>query len=226
MWLGIVGVQRASAANASILILLEPVTIVALAWLVMGERVSAAKLAILALGLAGALCIVLEGGSLADLFGGAHFAGNALLALHGVLWGCYTPLAKPLSERHDAFDLCLRATAIGTLALVPLALHERAQWHAGPALAPALAWTVAIGLAVSFGGTVLWLAALRHLPATNVAGFVFLQPLAGVLSGTLLFGERLTAGALLGAALIAAGVGLDVVQSATRARPERAAEPG
>jgi drug/metabolite transporter (DMT)-like permease len=109
MWLGIVGMQRASASNASILILLEPVTIVALAALVLGERVGPLKLVILVLGLSGALCIVLEGAALGDLLAGEHFLGNALLALHGVLWGCYTPLAKPLSVRHDPFDLCLRA---------------------------------------------------------------------------------------------------------------------
>jgi drug/metabolite transporter (DMT)-like permease len=218
MWLGIVGVQRASASNASILILLEPVTIVALAALVLGERVGPLKLVILVLGLSGALCIVLEGAALGDLLAGEHFLGNVLLALHGVLWGCYTPLAKPLSERHDPLDLCLRATLVGTLALVPAALLERSLWTAGPELAPALAWTVAIGLCISFGATWLWLMALRHIPATNVAGFVFLQPLAGVLVGVLLLGERLSSSALIGTGLIVAGVGIDAILSASRGK--------
>ncbi len=221
MWLGIVGVERASASNASILILLEPVTIVAIAWLVLGERIGALKLTSLVLGLFGALAIVLEGGSLGDLMAGEHFTGNALLALHGVLWGCYTPLAKPLSERHDPFDLCLRATAVGVLALLPAALAEAGSLAAGPELAPAVAWTVALGLCVSFGGTLLWLVALRSLPATNVAGFVFLQPLAGVLVGVGLLGERLSSAVLAGGALIVLGVGLDVALS-SRAKPSPA----
>jgi drug/metabolite transporter (DMT)-like permease len=220
MWLGIVGVERASASNASILILLEPVTIVAIAWLVLGERIGALKLASLVLGLLGALAIVLEGAPLGDLLAGEHFAGNALLALHGVLWGCYTPLAKPLSERHDPLDLCLRATLVSLVALLPVALAEASRWQPGPELVPALAWTVALGLCVSFGGTVLWLTALRYIPATNVAGFVFLQPLAGVLVGVGWLGERLSAAVLVGSALIVAGVGLDVVLSATRRNKE------
>jgi drug/metabolite transporter (DMT)-like permease len=221
MWLGILGVERAGASNASILILLEPITIVGIAWLVLGERVGALKLASLALGLAGALAIVLEGASLGDLTAGEHFAGNALLAVHGILWGCYTPLAKPLSERHDPFELCLRATLVGVLALVPAALSESARWSAAPELAPALGWTVALGLGVSFGGTVLWLMALRHIPSTNVAGFVFLQPLAGVLAGVCLLGEQLSGAVLLGGALIVLGVGVDVLLTAKRA-PEGA----
>jgi drug/metabolite transporter (DMT)-like permease len=216
LWLGIVGVERASAANASILILLEPVTIVAIAWLVLGEAIGPLKLAVLALGLLGALAIVLEGASFGDLVAGEHFVGNLLLALHGVLWGFHTPLAKPLSERHDALDLCLRATLVSLVALVPAVLSEAPRWEAGPELAPALAWTVALGLLVSFGATALWIWALRHLPATNVAGFVFLQPLAGVLVGVGWMEESLSAAAIAGCALIVAGVALDVVLSAAR----------
>lgn len=222
MWLGIVGVRLASASNASILILLEPVTIVAIAWLMLGERIGLLKLASLVLGLLGALAIVLEGAPLGDLLAGEHFAGNALLALHGILWGCYTPLAKPLSQRHDPLDVCLRVTLVSLLVLFPLVLAEAPQWHAGPELAPALAWSAMLGLFVSFAGTALWLAALRHIPATNVAGFVFLQPLAGVLVGVGWMGERLSASVLVGSALIVSGVGLDVVLTAAcRNRPAR-----
>jgi drug/metabolite transporter (DMT)-like permease len=221
MWLGVVGVELASASNASILILLEPVTIVAIAWLVLGEKIGLLKLASLVLGLLGALAIVLEGAALGDLLAGEHFAGNALLALHGVLWGCYTPLAKPLSERHDALDLCLRATLVSLVALLPVVLWESPRWQAGPELAPALGWVVALGLLVSLGGTVLWLAALRHIPATNVAGFVFLQPLTGVLVGIAWMDERLSAAALAGSALIVAGVGLDVLLTAARRGKDR-----
>jgi drug/metabolite transporter (DMT)-like permease len=216
MWLGIVGVERSSAANASILILLEPVTIVAIAWLVLGERVGAIKLTSLALGLAGALAIVLEDVSPANLLAGERLVGNAILAFHGILWGCYTPLAKPLSQRHDPFDLCLRATAVGALVLLPAALLEAPRWEAGPALVPALLWTVAIGLFVSFASTILWLVALRHIPATSIAGFVFLQPFTGVLAGIGLLGETLSVAALLGGALILGGIALDVAFTSAR----------
>jgi len=221
MWLGIVGVQRSTAANGSILILLEPVTIVALAWLVYREAIGAWKLASLGLGLVGALVIVFgEGASLSGLLAGEHALGNAILALHGVLWGCYTPLAKPLTERHDPLELALRAAVIGTLALTPAALSECDRWHAGPELAPALLGTAVLGVFVSFGGTVMWLWALRHIPSTSVAGFVFLQPLSGVLVGTLFLGETLAREVWLGGALIAVGVGLDALLTA---RPGRGA---
>ena len=120
--------------------------------------------------------------------------------------------------RHDPFDLCLRTTLVGVIALLPAAWVERDQWHAGPLLAPALFWSAALGLFVSFLSIALWLWALRYIPAGSVAGFVFLQPLSGVLAGVLLLGESLTSVALAGAALIVAGVGLDVAATSLRSR--------
>lgn len=216
MWLGIIGVQRSTAANASILILIEPVTIVLLAWLFLGERIGPAKFGSIVLGLAGALAMVLEGGSLEDLFSGRHFTGNALLALHGVLWGLHTPIAKPLSARHDAVTLTWLTVAFSLPIGLVAALLEAPQWQAGPELGPALGWATGLGLVVSFGAVLLWLAALRHIPAASVAGFVFLQPLAGVLIGVGLLGETLSTAALVGGALIVAGVALDVVATARR----------
>jgi len=218
MWLGIVGIERSTASNGSILVLLEPVTIVILAWLWLGEHVGLLKLASIGLGLCGALCIVLEGAALDDLFAGEHFLGNALLAVHGVLWGLHTPLAKPLAVRHDPYDLTLRVTLAGTLAMAPAVWLERSAWRAGPELVPALLWSAGVGLLVSFGAVAMWLWALRHIPATSVAGFVFLQPLTGVLVGVGFMDERLSAAALLGTGLIVAGVGLDVVLTAARGR--------
>jgi len=211
MWLGIVGVERASASSASILILLEPVTIVVLAGLFLGERITGLRMLGVALGLAGALVIVIQGASWSKLMAGEHLTGNLILALHGILWGLYTPLAKPLSARRDALDMCLRVTLVGVLALLPLAAQEYSGWSPSPALLPALGWTVALGVFVSFGSTWLWLWALTHLDASRVAGFVFLQPLAGVLVGVGLLGERLSSATLVGAGLIVFGVALDLL---------------
>jgi len=219
MWFGVIGVKHSSAANASILILLEPVTIVAIAWLLQGERIGPRKLAGLVLGLSGALAIVLEDVQPGGWLGGEHLYGNAILALHGILWGCHTPLAKPLSERHDPISLCLRVMGVGTLFLAVPAALEAGEWQAGPTLVPALLWTLALGLFVSFGSTVLWIAALRRIPSTSVAGFVFLQPFTGVLMGFALYGEGLSAAARVGAALIAAGVALDVLATARPREP-------
>jgi drug/metabolite transporter (DMT)-like permease len=216
--LGIVGVKLASAANASILILLEPVTIVAAAWLLLGERVGLGKVIGIVAGLAGALFIVLEGVSPADLlagsFAGEHATGNLLLAVHGVLWGLYTPIAKPLCERYGTVELTM-LTLVGALPLLlPAAALEWTQWSANEAALRSLLWCLALGLFVSLLGTFFWLAALQRLRASTIAPFVFLQPFVGVLLGVLLLDEVLTPAAMGGGGLIVLGVALSIRREA------------
>ena len=204
--LGIVGLRHSTAGNGSILILLEPVAIVFFARLLLGEAVRGGQALGLLLGLGGALAIVLEGAQDTDLLGSAHLQGNLILAAHGVLWGLYSPLMAPLVQRHRSLDVTFASMAWALVLLVPASLLERGDWHAGPHLGSALAWTAALGVIASFGGTVMWVWTLRHISPGTIAPFVFLQPLAGVLAGHLVLGEVLSENALLGGALIAAGV--------------------
>lgn len=218
--LGIVGVDWSTSGNGSILILLEPVSIVFFAWLLLREHVRRAQLAGLALGLLGALVIVLEGADASGLLAGELLAGNLLLAAHGVLWGLYSPLMAPLVQRHRSLDVTFMSMAWALLLLVPGALLERDAWQAGPALAPALAWTAALGVLASFGGTVLWVWSLRTLTPATVAPFVFLQPVAGVGADLLVHARAPSPQALTGGIVIAAGVVLVILPGLLGGRRE------
>jgi drug/metabolite transporter (DMT)-like permease len=204
--LGIVGVSWSTSGNASILILLEPVSIVLFSWLLLHEHVRRAQLAGLTLGLLGALVIVLEGADPADLLAGTLLAGNLVLALHGILWGLYSPLMAPLVQRHRSIDVTFMSMVWALALLLPASLLEHDAWTPGPRLAPALAWTAGLGLLASFGGTVLWVWSLRSLSPATVAPFVFLQPVAGVVADYLAHDRVPSSQVLAGGAVIAAGV--------------------
>ena len=206
MLLGVVGTDLSTASNASILILLEPATIVVAAWLLLRERIGPAKLAGLCLGLFGALVIVMEGASLSDLLVGEHFTGNLILVVHAILWGFYTPIAKPIIARHAPIEVTLFTFVCAIPPLIPFAALEWNEWTWGTEAFHALLWCVVLGIFISFLATIFWVASLRYLQASAVAPFVFLQPFAGVLLGTLALGETLTPFAVGGGALIALGV--------------------
>ena len=143
-----------------------------------------------------------------------------VLAAHGVLWGLYSPLIKPVVDRYGGpLQLTFASMLLASFSLVPAALWEHDQWRAGPDLAEALWWTAWLGIAVSFASTVLWNVSLTKLRSSTVAPFVFLQPLAGVAAGWMVLDEALTAEAFLGAVVIGVGV-LLVLAPAYRARRE------
>jgi len=216
--LGTVGTQLSTAANGSILILVEPCAILLFARLLLGEAVRPLQFAGIGVGLLGALVIVLRDAPPDGLLVEEHLRGNLLLALHAVLWGLYSPLMRPLVQRHRAMDVTFMSMLLAQVLLLPAALAEVPQWSAGPALLPALGWLLVLGLLGSFGGTVLWTWSLRTLPAAAVAPFVFLQPLAGVAGDALFRGRAVSPQAVLGGLFIAAGV-LLVMWPARRARP-------
>jgi drug/metabolite transporter (DMT)-like permease len=216
--LGIVGQNWSTAGNASILILLEPVSIVFFAWMLLHEHVRWTQGAGLAVGLGGALVIVLGSAGDADLLSSTHLRGNAILAAHGILWGLYSPLMAPLVATRRSVDVTFASMLWALALLLPAAALEAPDWHGGPYLASALGWTLALGILASFGATVLWVWSLRFISPATVAPFVFLQPLAGVLAGHLVLHEVLTEQALLGGGLIAAGV-LLVLLPARRPKP-------
>jgi len=206
--LGAFGVDRSTAVNGALLILLEPVSILVLSHLLLGERVGGTRAAGVALGLAGALCVVGEGLFDATLTTGTHLTGNLMLAASATLWALYTPLAAPLVKSHTPMQVAYGATLAALVLFVPAALLERGEWRGGPGLLPALGYTAALGVCGSFLGVLLWNVALVDLPAPVIAPFILLQPAVGVLAGVLQHGERVSAWAMTGAALAAAGVAL------------------
>lgn len=217
--LGIYGLRWSTSGNGSIMILLEPGSILIFSVLLLREHVRLLQLLGVLAGFAGGLFIVLQDAPFEEVFAGSYMKGNIILALHGILWGLYSPLIKPLAQSHRIVDITFVSMAFGLLLLVPAALLEADAWHTGPHLVEALWWTAGLGVLGSFVGVLLWNWSLAHLRASTVAPFVFLQPFAGVLTGHLVLGEVLSEGALLGGLLIAIGVLAVLFPGARRPAP-------
>lgn len=234
--LGLRGVALSTPSNASILALLEPVAIVPLALLLLGEHATWSRWIGLLLGLGGAaLVVTAEAGG--DGFDRAHLTGNVLLAVQGVFWGIYTVAAKPLVDRHPALTASAWITLIGFAtcsllaplewpALRPVPLAPAASLVGigggatadpfGTALARSLPAAAYLGIVGSGLSVLLWNAGLKGVDASKMAIFIFLQPAVGVVLDLVCFGERPALQAWLGLALIMAAVVLVTRRAAER----------
>jgi drug/metabolite transporter (DMT)-like permease len=215
--LGNYGLRRSTATNAALLIGTEPIAVVVLSALVLGERLSRARVTALTLGVAGATVLVAGGVPFVTVTYTPHVVGDLLLVAHGIAWGIYTVAAKGLLERHDPIAVSAASLVVALPILLPIAAMESSAfpWVAAR-IAPALAAAITLGLVVSAGMTLLWNTALRELDASRMAGFIFLQPLAGLVLGVMLLGEPLTPFALLGGVLILLGVYVLAVEERRR----------
>jgi probable blue pigment (indigoidine) exporter len=165
-----------------------------MAWALMAERPQVIPLSGAAIGIAGVAIMLLGGGGAVSALGVAASVAAMLMSAAGYV------LAKRWSGGVDLLaSTAWQLLAGGVLLVVPAALVEGAP----PALdAPALigfAYVTVVATALAF---VAWFGGLRHLPAATVGLIGLLNPVTGVLLGTLLAGELLTWRQLLGMALV------------------------
>jgi drug/metabolite transporter (DMT)-like permease len=188
-----------AAGTSAMLVGLQPILTVVIAWLWMHEKVSLRQWAGLVLGLAGVYFVVRHK---VDFSGDLRGLLPSAIALAGISVGTL------YQKRHCAHVDLRSGSAIQfivcAIVYIPLALwfDTRAVQWAG-SFVFALAWSVLV-LSVGAISLLYWL--LRHGAAANVARLFYLVPPATALEAYLLFGEKLDALALIGMALISVGV--------------------
>lgn len=172
-----------------------------------------AKGAGLALAVAGVAALSLVPGSLGD---GATVGAVAVVLLGTLVGGVSAIPSRHYALRHGAAALVpvqLVAAGVTALALVPIVrgggnpVSGVESWH--------VVAVVAVGVVASYGGfrSIMRANELGTTGQVSVVGY--LLPLLGVVGGIVLFGERLTAGVVVGGTLIVLAVGVIARASAT-----------
>ncbi|MBI4051064.1 MAG: DMT family transporter [Elusimicrobia bacterium] len=204
--IGTVGQNLSSATNASLLVGVEPLAIVFLSALFLGEGLTLPKMAAILSGLTGSTLIVLQGIPFWNAAITPHFLGDILLFLHGICWALYSILGKPLLRKVNAMSLTSITTVIG---LIPMTLALGSSFSTRPKdLIPisSMGGIIYLAVFVTFLGTLTWNKALELVPASQLANFIFLQPLVGVVLGVFLQNELFTVWSGVGGFLILLGV--------------------
>lgn len=204
--LGTYGVKLSSATSASLLVGVEPVTIVLLSALFLGETLTGLKLASLILGLSGALLIAFQGPPTLSGAFTERLKGDLILAFHGSCWALYSVLGKSALKRVKPLDFTAITSIIGFIGVAAWAAPGVAPstW----AVVPVRAWFCMAYLAAAGGflAVILWNIALEKVEASKVANFIFLQPVVGVLLGVGLQGDPFTGWSMAGGALVLGGM--------------------
>ena len=189
------------AGTSAMLVGLQPILTVLLAWAWLGERVTARQWAGLALGLVGVYLVIRHK---VDFAGGHSGLVPSAVALVGISVG--TLYQKRHCSHVDLRSGAVIQFAVCALAYAPFALllEPRAvQW--APPFIFALGWSVVV-LSVGAISLLYWL--LRHGASAGVARLFYLVPPVTALQAWLLFGETLDALAIAGMVFIAVGVAL------------------
>jgi drug/metabolite transporter (DMT)-like permease len=209
--LQLTGLQASRATDNALIISMEPMMTVFLAWIFLREKITASYLATFVLALFG--FALLAGVSWRGLeVSRAHLIGNFIMLI-SLLGEAYYSVggSKLLDSRSKNSPFSVYALAIisgvvlltisvaiftgeGPLALIQVAFHKM-TWHSGLAIA----WLGPLGTSASY---LYWMYALKEAPVASIALTLFVQPVFGSFWGYLFLGERLTGSQAFGGVLI------------------------
>lgn len=196
------GLARTSAATGALLLNLEAVATLGLAWVIFRENVDR-RLLIGALAiLAGAVVLSWEGGRL-SLDPGALLVAGACL-----VWGIDNNLSRGLSAADPVVIVIIKGLAAGACNLaLGLWLGQGALPASALILAGAVTGFFGVGLSLVF-----FMLGLRHLGAARTGAYFSLAPFIGALIAVLAFQAPVTPALMIAAGLMGVGLWLHLTE--------------
>lgn len=200
----IASLERTTVASSVVLVSTTPLWVALLAPLVLREPIAGAARAGIAVAFAGAVLLAL--GARGTVGAGHGLAGDALALLGAWAMTGYVLSGRALRARLPL--LLYLALVVGAAALLLLGAAGIAG--AWPAAVPprAWAWLVLLALVPQLIGHSAFNAALRHLPAPQVAVALLGEPVGATLLALAVLGEVPAAAEWAGGALVLAGIAL------------------
>jgi drug/metabolite transporter (DMT)-like permease len=200
------GLARTTATRTGWLIGLIPIWSAVLAALVLGERFGPRKLLGLVLGAAGAVVIVTRGELSTDALALPTTTGDLLILASTLNWAIYTVIGRAALARLGSLRATAASVVAGWLMLAP-PFFAAGGWHELTRVsAPGVAAIVFLGVGCSGLGYLLWYAALERIETSQVAAFLYVEPLVTLVAAALLLHEPVTLATCVGGLLVLAGV--------------------
>lgn len=202
------GINRLTGSVSSLLGAMNPIFIPILAAFFLHERITPAKIACVALSMAGVVVIVGVDGTVD--------ASGALLMLASVfLWSTASIIIRRVSGRYDPMQIALIA--------ILCALPFTGGWSLIELQSAPCSFTLESVLAVLYMGVLgtavthsLWNYSLRVMDASFCSMFYPMQPLVSSILGVLFLHEAVTPGFVIGALMICCGIVAAVISAKPR----------
>jgi O-acetylserine/cysteine efflux transporter len=196
-------IQYLPSGSAAVLVYLQPILTGLLAWLILSEPLSAAKLIGLLLGFSGIVAV-----SAGSILGGANAispVGVVLGAGSALSWAFGTVYFKKYETRLSTLWAVAVPFVVGGVILTALGLlvepWGEVSWTGQ--FVTSLLYSGLVGIALAW---VIWFALVRAGEASRVAAYIFAVPLSAVLIGVVFLDEPLGYPILIGATLVVSGI--------------------
>ena len=198
------GLTMTSTIHASLLMLCTPLLITLFAFWVLKEKVTLFKAAGLALGIGGAVLLILSKEKAGN--NTASLSGDILIILNAIFYTIYFMLVKPLMKAYPPLHVIRWVFTFGFIMILPFGWMQFSsiQWSQFEASHfISLSFIVICGTFLAYFFTVY---GLQHLGAGVTGAYIYTQPIFAAIVATVVLHEQFTLQKILSGVMIFTGV--------------------
>jgi len=207
----IAGLDYSTPVNSSILIIISPIFVVILSFFIFRNRINFLKILGIIMGFIGALILILNADSNSSV-GRNIPLGNFLFIVNSISYAYYLIIVKPMAQKYDLITLFKWLFLIGLIFNFPLGINQftDVNWSSLPikeAILP-MAFVVICTTVMTY---FLNGYALSKITSTEVAVFMYLQPIIGIVFALFTKSDTISLTIIIASILIFIGVYLTSV---------------
>jgi len=183
------GLSLTTPINASIIMTVNPIIVVTLAYFTKQEKITLKKIAgILIAGVSVYFFLTKDGSSFND----DHFLGDFLILINASSYGIYLILAKPLLVKYNPMTVVKWMFLFGGIIVIPFGWSEvmAIEWSMLPLNIWIIIGYVVIGVTVLAYFLNAW--GLQYVNSSVISIYIYLQPILATSVATLLGSDSLT----------------------------------
>ncbi|THF63498.1 DMT family transporter [Pseudothauera rhizosphaerae] len=211
--LAYIALQYTTATNATLLNSCIPIATIALAFVLLGKRLTVLEAVGVLVSLAGVMAIVGRG-DVHTLLAFSLNTGDLWMLGAVLVWGLYTVGLQWRPQGLDPMVMLFAFTVVGLAALVPVYGWEMASGRSTELNAASLLGILYVAIFPGFLGYVFYNAGVAAVGPSRGSLFIHLMPVFGTILAAVFLGERPQWYHFVGIALVFAGIFLT-----TRRRP-------
>ncbi|WP_452224852.1 DMT family transporter [Lacinutrix chionoecetis] len=198
------GLEYTTPIHASVIMITTPIIVLVLSAIYLKERITNLKVLGVILGFSGALVLSLYGKS--NLEGDNVLLGNLFVFINAVSYSIYIIIVKKLTYKYHPFTFIRWLFLFGLIMVIPFGYNDLMTTQFS-AFTPYITFSVLfVVVGATFGTYLLNPLALKHLRASTVTTFIYIQPVIAGIFAIIMGSDSITTVKLVASALIFTGV--------------------
>lgn len=198
------GLEFTTPIHGSVIMITVPIIVLVLSSFYLKESITKLKISGVLLGFSGALVLSIYGKS--SLEGDNVLLGNLLVFINAVSYSIYIIIVKKLTNKYHPFTFIRWLFLFGLIMVIPFGYSDLVSTEFSKFTPYILFSVLFVVVGATFGTYLLNPLGLKHLKASTVSTFIYIQPVIAGIFAITMGSDSITTVKLVASALIFAGV--------------------